>query len=98
MEKPGLVLVMRNGNDCLKDRAWSHLEGFMRERKCWKRQRERVEEVCWSDAEIRTALRDAGFGRVQAWDAAPFFRNEGAVARGCRTIYLANKPGPARNP
>ncbi len=93
MEKPGLVLVMRNGNDYLKDRAWSDLEWFIREGKCWKRQRERVEEVCWSDAEIRTALRDAGFGRVQAWDAAPFYSNGGVVARGCRSIYLARKGG-----
>lgn len=93
LEKPGLVLVMRNGNDHMKDRAWCDLEWFIREGKIWKRRRERVQEVCWSHEEIRAALREAGFGRVQTWDAAPFFKNGGTVVRGCRSIYFARKGG-----
>jgi SAM-dependent methyltransferase len=91
MEKPGVVLVMRNDHNRAADRAWSDIEWFIREGNCWRRRQERVEEVCWSGAEIRRSLRDAGFERVDGWDAAPFFRDNPAVGRGCRTVYLARK-------
>lgn len=91
MEKPGIVLVMRNGNDHIHDRAWCDVEWFIREGKAWQRRRERVEEVCWSDHEIRSSLRDAGFARTHSWDAEPFFRGSESICRGCRTIYLARK-------
>ena len=98
MEQPGAVLVMRNGNDAAHDRAWIDVEWFLREGNLWRRHRERVEEVCWSVAEIRAALALAGFDRVRTWDAAPFFRGDGVTSRGCRSIFLARKANVSRTP
>jgi SAM-dependent methyltransferase len=95
IEKPGVVMAMRNGSDPKRYRAWCDIEWFVREGDGWKRHRERVEEVCWTSREIRSALREAGFDRVRAWDAAPFF-NDSITTPGCRTFYLARKrPRPA---
>jgi SAM-dependent methyltransferase len=91
IEEPGVVLVMRNGNDARHDRAWSDVEWFIREGNLWRRRRERVDEVCWSAAEMRKALRDAGFDRIRAWDSAPFWPGNPMIRPGCRTNYLARK-------
>ncbi|MFN7923786.1 MAG: class I SAM-dependent methyltransferase [Bryobacteraceae bacterium] len=91
VERPGLVLVMRNGHDSKKQRAWSDVEWFIEEGSLWRRHTERVEEVCWTAAEIRQALQKAGFDRIRAWDAAPFFEGDDLTRRGCRTFYLARK-------
>ena len=90
-EKPGVVLVMRNGNDCRHDRAWSDIEWFIREGSLWRRRRERVTEVCWSPEELRRALQEAGFDRLRTWDGAPFFKDNPLIVPGCRTVYLARK-------
>lgn len=91
LEKPGVVLVMRNGNDYRHDRAWCELEWFIREGSLWRRRYERVDEVCWSSDEIRRTLHAAGFESVRAWDAAPFFKDDPLIRPGCRTVYLARK-------
>ena len=91
IEKPGVAVVMHGGYDRKRDRAWSDVEWFIRDGSCWRRRHERVEEVCWTSAEIRRALREAGFGQVRAWDAAPFFKNDPAIRPGYRTFYLARK-------
>lgn len=90
-EKPGVVVVMRNGNDSRRDRAWSEIEWFIREGSLWRRRHERVDEVCWSSEEIARALQKAGFDWLRAWDAAPFFKDDPLVCPGCKTIYLARK-------
>lgn len=92
VEKPGVLLVMRNGHNRNAQRAWSDLEWFLQDGEHWRRHQERVEEVCWSRGEIVRAMREAGFASPRAWDAAPFFRNA-MVTRGCHTIYLARKKG-----
>ena len=90
-ERPGVVMVMRNGNDAPNDKAWADIEWFIRSaRGLWHRRRERVQEVCWSAKEIRTLLKKTGFDRVRAWDAAPFFKSP-LITPGCRTLYLARK-------
>ncbi|MDX2149224.1 MAG: class I SAM-dependent methyltransferase [Bryobacteraceae bacterium] len=92
IEIPGAILIMRNGNAAAEDRAWSDLDWFIREGRTWRRRQERVEEVCWTDREIRSGLRAAGFRTVRAWDAAPFFKDGAApIEPGCRTFYLARK-------
>ncbi len=91
IEKPGVVLVMHGGYDRRRDKAFSNAEWFIREGRCWRRFRERVEEVCWTPAEIRRALRQAGFDQVRAWDAAPFFKGDPVIRPGYRTFYLARK-------
>lgn len=89
VEKPGVVLSMRNGHSRNAQRAWSDVDWFICSGEQWKRHHERVEEVCWSRGEIEQTLRDAGFSSVRAWDAAPFFHANRLVTRGCHTIYLA---------
>ncbi|MGA2134785.1 MAG: class I SAM-dependent methyltransferase [Bryobacteraceae bacterium] len=91
IEKPGVVVVMRNGHSPAGDKAWSDIESFVRGGKHWQRHHERVQEVCWKAGEIRTALRAAGFDRMHSWDAAPYFEPGSITRRGCRTIWLARK-------
>lgn len=91
MQHPRAIVVMRAGQDCMHDRAWTDVEWFIRERTLWRWHHERIEEVCWNPTEIRGALAAAGFEQVRAWDAAPFFKNNPLVSSGCRTIYLARK-------
>lgn len=93
------VIVMRNGHNRTASRAWSDVEWFIRDQSCWRRHHERIEEVCWTQDEIRRALEDAGFDQINAWDATPFFRSNPLIEPGCRSIYLARKgkallPGP----
>ncbi|HSW50786.1 MAG TPA: class I SAM-dependent methyltransferase, partial [Bryobacteraceae bacterium] len=82
-EKPGVVLVTRSGHSRKADRAWCDVEWFIRQGRLWRRHSERVEEVCWDAAEIRFALQNAGFDRVRAWDAAPFFKDHPLIGPGC---------------
>jgi SAM-dependent methyltransferase len=91
VEQPGVLVVMRNSHDSPHDRAWSDVEWFIREGNLWRRRHERVDEVCWSSGEIRQTLRAAGFDRLRAWDASPFFRDNPPMLPGCRTVYLARR-------
>jgi SAM-dependent methyltransferase len=91
IEKPGVVLAMRNGHNLKRGKAWCDCEWFVREGRLWRRHTERVEEVCWAQGEIRDALNAAGFAAVQVWDAAPFFRGGDVTTKGCRSYYLARK-------
>ena len=91
IEKPGVALVMHGGYDRKRDKGWSDVEWFLRDGKRWRRHHERIEQVAWTGAEVRRTLRDAGFDRVQAWDATPFFKNDPKISPGCRTFYLARK-------
>ena len=90
-EKPGVVVVMRNGHNRQADRAWSDLEWFIQEGRCWRRHHERVEEICWGSDEIRCIFQETGFDQLRSWDAAPFFKKNSRIGPGCRTIYLARK-------
>ena len=87
-EESGVVLVMRGRYDRRRAKGCLDLEWFIRERARWRRFHEHVEEPWWTAAEIRQALRGAGFGRVQSWDARPFSRQQ-QLSSGCRTFYLA---------
>jgi len=91
IEMPSVVLVMRNGHNRQADRAWSDIAWFVRDGSCWRRRRERVEEVCWDSDEIRRVLRETGFDELRAWDATPFFKDNPLIGPGCRTVYLARK-------
>jgi SAM-dependent methyltransferase len=90
MEKDPVAMIMHGGHTPGTDKAWTDIEWFIRTGKHWRRHHEHVEQVCWSAAEIRHALAQAGFDRVRAWDAAPFFRD--ALTRpGNRTFWLARR-------
>jgi SAM-dependent methyltransferase len=94
IEKPGVVLVMRGGwvdRDGVGGRT--DIEWFVREGNLWRRRHEHIEQVAWSAAEMRRAMREAGFDRVRAFDATPFFTGDPKIGPGCRTFYLARKAG-----
>lgn len=91
VERPGLVVAMHNVHDARAQRAWSDVDFFVREGRLWRRFRERVEEVCWTRAEIRTLLHKAGFDALRCWDAAPFFRGYPGFVPGCRSVFLARR-------
>ncbi len=90
-EKPGMAFVMHGGYDRENDRGWTNVEWFFKEGRLWRRRRERIEQVCWSEAEIRRTLRAAGFDRIRKWDATPFFTGDPRISPGCRSFYLARK-------
>jgi SAM-dependent methyltransferase len=58
----------------------------------WRRYRERLIDTCWSDAEIRRALRRAGFTRIRHWDGAAVRPPSPHQRRGFDAYYLAYKP------
>jgi SAM-dependent methyltransferase len=97
IEKPAVMLVMRNDHAGNALRARIDVERFIRERglgkdgHLWRRHHERVEEVCWRREEIQHAMRDAGFDRLRSWDAKPFLGANPLVTRRCHTFYLAQK-------
>jgi SAM-dependent methyltransferase len=92
IEKPGVVLVMHGGwigRDSVCGQT--DVEWFFKEGNLWRRHREHIEQVAWSAAEMRRALREAGFERVRAFDATQFFVGDPRIEPGCRTFYLARK-------
>jgi SAM-dependent methyltransferase len=91
LEKPGVVMVMRNGHNPQASKAWSNIDWFIREGPGWHRKSERVEEVCWEREEIRHIFLMTGFEQLRVWDAAPFFKDNSMVSPGCYSIYLARK-------
>ena len=90
-EKPGVAVVMHGGYDRRPGRGWCNVEWFLRQGRGWRRRRERVEQVAWTEGEMRGTLRAAGFDRIRAWDATLFFKGDPSIRRGCRTFYLARK-------
>jgi len=91
IEKPGVALVMHGGYDRKRDKGWSDCEWFLRDGKYWRRHHEHIEQVAWTQAEIRRTLRVAGFDGIRTWDATPFFKGGPRISPGCRTFYLARK-------
>jgi len=90
-EHDGFCLLSRGGLDARRGTAWLDLDWFVVERKGWRRFRERIEDSWWSDAEIRAALRGAGFGNVRAWDGARIRPRRMKPRRGYDRYYLARK-------
>ncbi len=90
-ERGGMALVLHGGYDRRRDKGWTNAEWFLRRDHGWQRFRERYEQVCWTHAQICRCLRQAGFGRIRAWDATRFFRGDPLIRPGCRTFYLARK-------
>jgi SAM-dependent methyltransferase len=89
-EKDPVILVMRGTHEPGEDSARIDAEVFVRKGKLWERHTERIQEVCWTPAEIRAALNETGFGRIKRWDAAPFFEDE-YTGPGNRTFWRARK-------
>ena len=90
LEKDPVAMVMHGSHKTGADRAATDVEWFVRTGKLWRRYREHIEEVCWSAAEIRSALAKAGFDQIRSWDAAPLF-NDALTRPGNRTLWRARK-------
>jgi SAM-dependent methyltransferase len=93
MEKDDVAVVMHGAYDLRRDKGVTEVEWFIREGRCWRRHHERIEQVSWTPAGMRSTLRQAGFHRIRAWDAAPFCGPQSHVRPGHRTFYLAQKRG-----
>ena len=91
-EKPSFCLVYRGRFDPRRDKAQLDLDWFLRDGARWRRVRERIEDTCWSDAEIRRALRRAGFRRIRHWDGVDARPPSAYQKRGLDSYYLAQKP------
>ncbi len=91
MERPGVLVVMHGNCDPSGQRAWTEAEWFLQEGKLWRREYERVDEICWSTAEVRRALREAGFDRIKAVDAVKYIGKDTYTGPGYRTFYVARK-------
>ena len=89
-DQPDLAMVMHGGYDSRRDRGWTECDWFIREGRRWRRQQERVEQVAWTETEMRRTLRAAGFSQIQAWDTTQF---RPSIPAGARTFYLATKAG-----
>ncbi|MGH9862874.1 MAG: class I SAM-dependent methyltransferase, partial [Candidatus Acidiferrales bacterium] len=90
-EGPGYYLVLRSGFDPRRRKGWLDFDWFVSEGRIWRRYRERVEDACWSDAEIRAALRAAGFTRLRSWDGARVRPRSLHPKPGYDAYYLAQK-------
>ena len=90
-ENPSAVMVMQGGYDQRRDKGWTVVDWFIRQKGGWQRSRARVEQVAWTRAEVLEALSSAGFHHVRAVDSAGLFRGNPGVRRGCRTFYVAQK-------
>lgn len=90
LEHKDVVAILSGGTNDAANWAYSDVDWFMREGKLWRRARERVEEVCWTQTEIRATFLGAGFNRIVSTDAARFCPH-GIIKPGHRTVYLARK-------
>ena len=90
-EEPDVVMAMKGGYDASRDKGWTEVEWFVRGKGGWQRRRERVEQVAWPRREVLETLRAAGFRRISAHDAVPFFPGHSRIRPHCRTFYVAQK-------
>jgi len=90
LEAPGVAVVMRGSFDRPRRRGVTESDWFLQDPRSsrWTRHHERLEEVCWTAPEIRSALREAGFTSIRAFDSARYAA-PGLTQPGCRTFYLA---------
>lgn len=96
-ETRNFCLVMRGGYDRQRQKGWLELDWFLPKGRLWRRSRERIEDVWWTDAEIRRALRATGFARIQSWDGVQVRPRMPGSRPGHDTYYLARKkPTPKK--
>jgi SAM-dependent methyltransferase len=90
-ETRDFVLVLRGGHDARRSRAWLDVEWFLPRGRLWRRERERVEEVAWTDAEVRRALRAAGFRDVVFRDGVDVRPSGATMGPGYDAYYRARR-------
>jgi SAM-dependent methyltransferase len=92
-EKRDFCVLLRGGYHRRRKKGWLEFIWFLPEGKLWRCQRERLEDVWWSDAEIRRALQAAGFRNIRAWDAVKVRPPIPGSQPGFDMYYLAQKQG-----
>jgi SAM-dependent methyltransferase len=91
-EQRDVLMVTHGGYDAQTEKGWLVADFFIRDGRRWRRSKDRLDQVCWSDAEIREALQEAGFENIQAFDMRDI-PVEGLenFPPGCIIFYLAQK-------
>ena len=91
-EARDLALIKGYEFDRSRGRAEFAATWFTRRGRFWRRHDERIKQAPWSDAQVRGALRSAGFQVVSRSDAARFLPPaDGRRRRGQVSFYLARK-------
>jgi hypothetical protein len=93
-EDPAFRLVQRGRLESDRRRARVDFDWFVpsgRSGRAWRHARETLWHVCWTDREIRHALRVAGFDRVQCFDGIDVRPTLPYEKRGADAYYLARK-------
>jgi SAM-dependent methyltransferase len=85
-------LVQRGSLEADGRRAKLDYDWFVQSGRVWRHVRETLWHVCWTDAEIRRALRVAGFDRVRRFDGVDVRPSVTHQKRGTDAYYLARKP------
>ena len=83
--------MLRGAYDKKRQKGCLDFEWFVREGARWRRHHERMEDVWWSDGEIRRALKSAGFKKIRCWDAARVRPPAMKSKPGFDSYYLAQK-------
>lgn len=91
-EKRNFCLVLRGSYDRRRKKGRLDFEWFLPEGRLWRRYREHVEDVWWTDQEIRSALRRAGFRSIRSWDGVDVRPPSLGSRPGYDSYYLAQKP------
>jgi DNA-binding winged helix-turn-helix (wHTH) protein/predicted RNA methylase len=91
-EDSAFKLVQRGSLEADGRRARLDFDWFVPSgRVVWRHVRETLWHVCWTDAEIRRALRVAGFDGVRTFDGVEVRPRVAHQKRGTDTYYLARK-------
>jgi len=62
----------------------------------FRHRRETFRSVCWTTAELRRALRDAGFGSIRVFDGIDVRPRTAGATRGTDLYFLARRSGAMR--
>jgi SAM-dependent methyltransferase len=92
IEHRDFCLIIHGRFDSRRLKAHLDFDWFIPSGKTWRRYRGRMADTCWSNAEIRRALRWAGFRRIRNWDGADVRPPSPHLHRGYDAYYLARKP------
>ena len=84
-------MVMHGSYDKKRRKGRLEFEWFLRAGKLWRHKHERIEDNWWTDAEIRRALKQAGFDRIRRWDGVDVRPPSPHSKRGFDLYYLARK-------
>jgi hypothetical protein len=90
-EDTSFKLVQRGSLEEDGRRARLDFDWFVPSGRVWPHVRETLWHVCWTDAEIRRALREAGFDRVRRFDGVEVRPRVAHQTRGTDAYYLARK-------